>query len=49
MDTILVVFLYVQEAVLMFMVNCQIGRPRTGVRMERKVVFVPKFCLSAEY
>jgi len=31
------------------MVNGQIGKLRTGVLMERKVVFVPKFCLSAEY
>jgi len=28
----------------MFMINCQIGRLRTGVRMEHKVVFLPKFC-----
>jgi hypothetical protein len=28
------------------MVNGQIGRLRTGVLMERKVVFVPKFCLQ---
>ena len=28
------------------MVNGQIGRLRTGIWMERKVVFVPKFCLQ---
>jgi len=49
MDTLLVVLRYVQEVVLVFMVNVQIGWLRTAVRKERKVVFVPKFCLSAEY
>jgi len=49
MDTILVVLLYVQEVFLMLMINCQIGKLRTGVRMERKVVFLQRFCLSGEY
>jgi hypothetical protein len=46
MNTILVVLCYVQEVVLVFMVNGQIGRLRTVVRKECKVVFVPKFCLQ---
>jgi hypothetical protein len=44
-----VLICYVQEVVVVSMVNCQIGRLRTAVRKERKVVFVPKFCLSTEY